>query len=83
MLGGGGALTLPRLAQEAPKNVLRGGAATHKNRVADAILNQNSIHSSSSRALKGKAGCWGGGSSSQSRITASSLWTPISLYKYK
>jgi len=33
---------LPRLAQEAPKSVLRGGAATHKNRTANAIQNQNS-----------------------------------------
>jgi hypothetical protein len=33
---------LPRLAQEAPKSVLRGGAAMHKNRVAEAIPNQNS-----------------------------------------
>jgi hypothetical protein len=31
-----------RLAQEAPKSVLRGGAATHKNKMADAIPNQNS-----------------------------------------
>jgi len=35
-------VTLPRLAQEAPKSVLRGGAATHKNRTANAIPNQNS-----------------------------------------
>jgi len=34
---------------------------THKNKAADAIPNQKSVHSSSSGALKGKEGCWGWG----------------------
>jgi hypothetical protein len=33
---------LPRLVQEAPKSVLRGGAMTHKNKAINAIPNQNS-----------------------------------------
>jgi hypothetical protein len=57
-------LTLPRLAQEAPKSVLRGRVVTHKNGAADAIPNQNSVLLllGPSRERGGCwGGCWGGG----------------------
>ncbi len=55
-------LMLPRLAQEAPKSVLSGGVATHKNRATDTIPNRNSILLGPSRErVLGGGGGGGGG----------------------